>query len=184
MGLDFVINVLRIIRHKYILHYASFGENVIIDANVKTYSPEDISIGNHVRLQDNVWLNAVQHGTDAVLTIEDECDIGRNCFITAKQKVIIERFVILAPNVFISDHSHSFNNLKIAIKYEDTTVPKPVIIGSGSWIGINCVILPGVRIGTHCVIGANSVVNKSIPDFCVAVGSPARVVKRMKQVKK
>jgi acetyltransferase-like isoleucine patch superfamily enzyme len=54
----------------------------------------------------------------------------------------------------------------------------PVSIGRNAWLGQNVVVLPGVTIGEHCVIGANSVVNSSIPDFSVAVGAPARVIKR------
>jgi acetyltransferase-like isoleucine patch superfamily enzyme len=56
---------------------------------------------------------------------------------------------------------------------------KPVSIGRHTWLGQNAVILPGVSIGQHCVIGANSVVNRSIPDFSIAVGAPARVVKKL-----
>ena len=52
-------------------------------------------------------------------------------------------------------------------------------IGDGSYIGINAVIVGNVRIGKHCVIGANSVVTKDVPDYCVAVGSPARVIKKI-----
>ena len=54
---------------------------------------------------------------------------------------------------------------------------KPVIIGEGSWLGEN-VCVCGASVGKHCVIGANSVVTRDIPDYCIAVGSPARVVKR------
>lgn len=54
-----------------------------------------------------------------------------------------------------------------------------VSIGEGSYIGINAVIVGNVKIGKHCVIGANSVVTKDVPDYCVAVGSPARVIKKM-----
>ena len=55
-----------------------------------------------------------------------------------------------------------------------------VFIGEGSYIGINAVIVGNVRIGKHCVVGANSVVTKDVPDYCVAVGSPARVIKDIK----
>lgn len=54
-----------------------------------------------------------------------------------------------------------------------------VSIGDGSYIGINAVIVGNVKIGKHCVIGANSVVTKDVPDYCVAVGSPARVIKKL-----
>lgn len=52
-------------------------------------------------------------------------------------------------------------------------------IRDGSYIGINVVIVGNVKIGKHCVIGANSVVTKDVPDYCVAVGSPAKVIKKM-----
>src|SRR5262249_32063632 len=55
---------------------------------------------------------------------------------------------------------------------------RPVIIGDGSWLGYGTVVLPGARIGKHVVVGANSVVSGEIPDYSVAVGTPARVVKR------
>ena len=55
---------------------------------------------------------------------------------------------------------------------------KPVSIGDGCWIGEKVCILPGVSIGKKCVIGAASVVVKSIPDYCIAAGNPAKVIKR------
>ena len=61
---------------------------------------------------------------------------------------------------------------------------KGIEIGDDSWIGINSVIVGNVRIGKHCVIGANSVVNKNIPDYSIAVGSPAKVIKRYNFEKK
>ena len=54
---------------------------------------------------------------------------------------------------------------------------KPVIIGEGSWIGENVCII-GASVGKHCVIGANAVVTKDIPDYCVAVGTPAKIIKK------
>ena len=68
-------------------------------------------------------------------------------------------------------------NLEVPIKEQGIIQKKDVYIGDGSWLGENvCVI--GASIGQHCVIGANSVVTKDIPDYSVAVGSPAKVIKR------
>ena len=63
-----------------------------------------------------------------------------------------------------------------------TQPENPVVIGDGSWIGAGSVILPGARIGKHVAIGANSVVNGIIPDYSVAVGSPAKVIKQYSEL--
>ena len=86
----------------------------------------------------------------------------------------------MSPNVYITDCDHEYRNLDIPV-IDQGIVQKAqkVSIRDGSYIGINAVIVGNVKIGKHCVIGANSVVTKDVPDFCVAVGSPARVIKRI-----
>lgn len=88
--------------------------------------------------------------------------------------------VLLSPNVYITDCDHEYRNLKAPV-IDQGIVQKgqTVSIGDGSYIGINAVIVGNVKIGKHCVIGANSVVTKDVPDYCVAVGSPAKVIKKM-----
>jgi acetyltransferase-like isoleucine patch superfamily enzyme len=98
--------------------------------------------------------------------------------ISAAHKIVIGEYVLLARNVYISDHAHAFENIHVPIMRQGINGIAPVSIGPSTWLGQNVVVLPGVTIGQHCVIGANSVVNASVPDFCVAVGAPARVVKR------
>jgi acetyltransferase-like isoleucine patch superfamily enzyme len=95
--------------------------------------------------------------------------------------VVIGEYALLARNVYISDHAHAFKNIEVPIMLQGINRIAPVIIGKHSWLGQNVVVLPGVTIGEHCVIGANSVVNSSVPDYCVAVGAPARVVRRFNQ---
>ena len=79
--------------------------------------------------------------------------------------------------MYITDQNHGYERVDIPISMQ-TQPEKMVIIGDGSWIGAGSVILPGSHIGKHVAIGANSVVNGVIPDYSVAVGTPARVVKR------
>ena len=55
---------------------------------------------------------------------------------------------------------------------------RPVVIGDGSWLGYGTVVLPGARIGRHVTVGANSVVTGDLPDYCVAAGAPATVIRR------
>jgi acetyltransferase-like isoleucine patch superfamily enzyme len=79
--------------------------------------------------------------------------------------------------VYITDQNHDYRDVDTPISRQSMP-EKPVRIGSGSWIGFGSVILPGADIGEHVVIGANSVVSGPIPSFSVAVGAPARVVRR------
>lgn len=104
--------------------------------------------------------------------------------IVAMDSVKIGDNVLMASHIFISDNSHGSykgdendTNPNIPpIQREYATAP--VSIGDNTWIGEGVVIMPGVTIGKGCVIGAHSIVNKSIPDYTVAVGSPAKVVKK------
>lgn len=98
--------------------------------------------------------------------------------------VKIGECVEMGPNCFIADFNHEYRDVSRPIKIQGKSfrplkgdVPN-ICIGDGSWLGTHVVIAGNINIGKHCVIGANSVVTKDIPDFCVAVGSPARVIKK------
>lgn len=106
-------------------------------------------------------------------------EIGQRDRISIAHTLIIGEKVLLSPNVYITDCDHAFENIETPI-IDQGIVNKEysVLIGDHSYIGINTVIIGNVKIGKHCVIGANSVVTKDILDYCVAVGSPARVIKR------
>lgn len=113
--------------------------------------------------------------------IGDNCDIGTRNRIAGK--VIMESNVLTGPDVFICSYDHEYRDPSKAIIEQKEYTPcrnghNCLIIGNGSWIGIHSVISGDVHIGKHCVIGANSVVTEDIPDYCVAVGAPAKVVKR------
>jgi acetyltransferase-like isoleucine patch superfamily enzyme len=85
--------------------------------------------------------------------------------------------VILAQHVVISGLNHSYEDINIP-PVEQKVVTKQVVISDNVWIGANSVITAGVTVGRHAVVGAGSVVTKDIPDFSVAVGNPARVIKK------
>lgn len=91
--------------------------------------------------------------------------------------VQIGNHVILAQNITISGLNHCYENPQLPIHQQGiaTAITR---IGDDSWIGANSVITAGVQIGKHVVVGAGSVVTKNIPDYCIAVGNPAKVIKR------
>lgn len=173
------IHLFRYLLHKNLYSYYFFGDKVAVDKNVKIRGCQFISIGNSVHLQDNVWLNIVGSDKSRKLVIGDHCDIGRNTFISVAHEVVIESSVLIAPNVFISDHSHKYTDKNKSILAQGITEPKTVTIKSNSWIGANVVILPGTTIGKHCVIGANSVVKGNFNDYSIIAGNPARAIKRI-----
>lgn len=107
-------------------------------------------------------------------------EIGERCRISIANSLNIGKKVLLSPNVYITDCDHECRNLGVPV-IDQGIVQKgqTVSIGDGSYIGINAVIVGNVKIGKHCVIGVDSVVTKDVPDYCVAVGSPARVIKQM-----
>ena len=101
--------------------------------------------------------------------------------ISSLRKIIIEDDVMFASNVFINDALHGYKNATDPYKYQQLWKIKPIVIKMGSWIGQNVVILPGVTVGELSIVGANSVVTKSVPDKCIAIGSPARVIKKWEE---
>lgn len=93
------------------------------------------------------------------------------------------KHVLLGPDNYIASVDHCFHEIEVPIMYQGAYEPHRnghdnLSIGDGSWIGCHCAIIGDVHIGKHVVIGANSVVTRDIPDFSVAVGCPARIVKR------
>lgn len=127
-------------------------------------------------------------GADPILKIGKNVQLNDNVHICALKSVEIGDDVLMASNVYVSDNSHGVyagnghhsnpDSAPIDREYE----MRPVRIGNKVWIGEGVIILPGVEIGDGAVIGAHAVVNTGIPAACIAVGAPARIVKRFNPV--
>lgn len=116
--------------------------------------------------------------TDPVVRIGDRCLIGRGSGIVGHLSIEIGDDVWTGHHVYITDQNHGYEDLERPISVQ-VMPEKPVRIGDGSWLGHGTVVLPGTTIGRHVVIGANSVVRGDIPDFCIAAGNPARVIRHL-----
>ena len=160
--------------------FNSIGKNTTIIPPFRFANLFDIQIGNFVTIQSHAWIHALsnQNKMDPMIVIKDNVSIGMNATISAVKKITIEEYVFMARNVYISDHSHKYGDIDRPIAQQGIDNISPVRIGTNTWLGQNAVVLPGVTIGRHCVIGANSVVNKDIPDFSLAAGVPAKIIKR------
>jgi len=155
-----------------------FGNKSCIKRPFRIDGAENIIIGNNTFIQKDSWLYAVGiEGIAARLTIGMKCVFGYNNHITCVRVVSIGDKVLTANNVYISDNLHSYENINTPVLDQAIAFKGSVSIGSGSWLGENVCII-GASIGKNCVIGANSVVTKDIPDYCVAVGAPAKIIKR------
>jgi len=158
--------------------FGRFGKKSLLLKPLKIQGASDIYIGEHTQILNMAWLAALPlNGVQGKLTIGDHTQIGHFSHIIATQEVVIEDHVLTADKVYISDNVHAYENPDLPILAQGIRQLSPVRIGSGTWIGENACII-GARIGRNCVIGANAVVTKDIPDYCVAVGVPAKIIKK------
>jgi acetyltransferase-like isoleucine patch superfamily enzyme len=96
---------------------------------------------------------------------------------TLKETIIIENDVLIGSGVHIYVENHNFSNINQLISEQGHSLARQVKLKTGCWIGANVIILPGVTVGRNSVVGAGSVVTKSVPDFAVVAGNPERIIR-------
>ena len=138
-------------------------------------SGKNIKISRHAYIEKGAWI--VSQENSEGIHIKSGCMIHRNLHVDSSVGVVIDHDVLIAEGVYISDNTHSYSDISKPIKHQAIRLLKKTVIGSGTWIGQDAKII-GVEIGRNCVIGANCLVNNDIPDYCVVVGTPARIIKR------
>lgn len=157
----------------------SLGERVMIHYPIRIEHGEFISIGDGASIYNNSMFQAVQieNNPPPSILIGRNIRIWSNVQISATQKMTIGNDVVLSANSFITDSAHPYEDISHAPRYNKLKLLSEVEIGDDTWIGRNAIV-SGCKIGKHCVIGANAFVTKDVPDYCVVVGCPARIVKR------
>lgn len=157
--------------------FASFGRHTVLEPPIRLSGERRIAVGSSVFVGQGSWLQVLGSGEHVALEIGDGTSIAGNCVLSAAESVRIGRNVLFARNVYVSDHSHEFDDPSRPVLDQGITDIAPVEIADGAWLGQNVVVCPGVSIGAGAVIGANSVVLADVPDRAVAVGAPARIVR-------
>jgi acetyltransferase-like isoleucine patch superfamily enzyme len=163
--------------------FGRFGAASIICFPANTiFNERYIHIGSGTMIGPDVTLSAgmvpgQECLSDPVVSIGDRCLIGKGSGIVGHFGIEIGHDVWTGHHVYITDQNHGYEDITRPIS-QQSQPERPVTIGDGSWLGFGTVVLPGARIGRHVTIGANSVVTGEIPDFSVAVGAPARVIRR------
>jgi acetyltransferase-like isoleucine patch superfamily enzyme len=164
--------------------FGRFGHGSVICFPANTiFNEQYIHIGEGTLFGPQITLSAgMVPGqamvSDPVISVGDRCLIGKGSGIVGHLQITIGDDVWTGHHVYITDQNHGYADLDRPIS-EQVMPERPVTIGDGSWLGHGTVVLPGATIGRHVVVGANSVVTGELPDNCVAVGVPARVIRRL-----
>lgn len=153
--------------------YLKRGKGSVIYRSVRKDLPpfNKFQLGKYSIIEDYSCLNNAVGN----IIIGDYCRIGLSNTVIGP--ITIGNRVNISQNVVLIGLDHGYQDITKGIIEQGVTT-SPIIIGDDTIIGANTVILPGVTIGKHCFIGAGCVVTKDIPDYCVAVGNPAKIIKQ------
>lgn len=164
-----------------LLHKLAYSKGVRIYSRVRFRGRGSVRLGRNVCIESDCLL--VAHGGGSI-EMGENSQLSQFSRIGAHGLVRIGNNVLTGPHVFIADYNHEYRNPEKAVIFQGDTEVRSfedgtsLYIGDDSWIGTNAVIVGNIRIGKHCVVGANAVVTKSVPDYSVAAGCPARIIKR------
>lgn len=171
--------------------FASVGRNLSIHytAILNRRMAPAIKIGNSVMIRKDAWINTfdISDGEPGPkIVIDDDCLIGGGDIISAKNRIHIERDVIVGKYVLLQDHNHAFEDLTKPIKEQGLTPGGKIRIERGCWIGHSAAIVCNqgeLVIGRNSVIAANALVTRSFPPNSVIVGNPARMARQFDHIK-
>ena len=145
--------------------HVSIGDYVRIRGKVR--------IGSNTKIHDFVYLDA----RGGEIEIGHDCSLNDYCIVYGMGGVYIGNDVRIAAHTVIVSANHNYADPSKPIRLQGETKGK-IVLGNDVWIGANCCLLAGISVENGCVIGAGSVVNRSLPRFSVAAGNPARIIKQ------
>lgn len=161
--------------------FGALGKGCLIEPPLLLMNPNCFYLGENVQIRRGARLEGVcgykeRHFAPRI-QIGSGCTIEQGLHLTCAESIVIGDRVAITEYVGIFDILHGYEDVNTPI-VDQPIRSAPVRIGDHTMIGMGAVIHPGVTIGRHCVIGANAVVVRDVPDYSVAVGAPARVVRQ------
>ena len=153
--------------------FAAIGSNVILEAGVLVFHPENISLGENIYVGHGTILKGYYRNR---LVIGDNTWIGQQCFIHSAGGITIGRNVGIGPGVKIISSFHQEEGTDVPILFSELYFA-PVVIDDDSDLGTGSIILAGVHIGRGVQVGAGAVVIHDVPDNAVVAGVPAKIVR-------
>lgn len=162
--------------------FGSMGRGCLIYKPLLFHNPQFVHIGNYTMIRPGARIEAIvfDESRPPSLVIGSNVNIEQNVHLICSSRLVIGNDVTITGNCAIVDTKHPYDDVSDARKIGDRIDPSsfPVQIGENCFLGYGCVVLPGTSIGKHCIVGANSVVTRDVPDYSVIAGNPAAVVKR------
>jgi acetyltransferase-like isoleucine patch superfamily enzyme len=152
-------------RYRYLTRCV--GQGTVVGVRTQIINSANVRIGSDCVLQDDIYLRA---GTEGRITIGDRVVLDSFCRLFGHGSIDIGEDTQIGPGCLITTTDHDYED-NLTVRFNRVSIGKRV------WIGANVTILPGVEIGDEAVVEAGSLVMKSLPTRCVALGVPARVVK-------
>jgi acetyltransferase-like isoleucine patch superfamily enzyme len=149
------------------------GEHVVIEAGVRIFHPETVSLGENVYVGHDTILKGYFKGS---MEIGAGVWIGQQCFFHSAGGITIGRDVGIGPGVRILTSTHTDPGPDAPIMHGAIEFA-PVVVGDGCDLGVGATLLPGVTLGRGVQVGAGAVVADDLPDLAVAAGVPARVLR-------
>jgi acetyltransferase-like isoleucine patch superfamily enzyme len=184
--------------------FKSVGKGVVLGRNITLRHPQKISLGTNCFIDDNVVLDAkgkknrglelggnVFVGRNSILSckegsifIGDFSNISANCSLLSETEIKLGQYCFLAGHCYlVAGGNHSFDDVTMPIMLQPSFSKGGILIADDVWLGAGVIVLDGVTIGKGSVIGAGSVVTQPLPEYSVAVGSPAQKIKDRREKK-
>jgi acetyltransferase-like isoleucine patch superfamily enzyme len=135
-----------------------------------------MEIGEGAHFEPHAWISVLER---ARLTIGAGVAVNAGVFVSVVESVEIGAGTALSNGVFVSDGQHRFDGPPTPFLHQGMWSKGPLRIGENVWVGVNAAVMGNVTIGDWSIIGANSVVTHDVPPGCVAVGTPARVIREL-----
>ncbi len=158
-------------------HKIRLGDNVVIDEgcvlDAKGRNNHGITIGSRVFIGRFTSVNT----KDGDIVLEDEVNVGTFCTIFSASRVVVGARTLIAGYSYLIGGGHEFNRSDVAVS-EQARPSRGIAVGPEGWIGAGVSVLDGVTLGRGVVVGANAVVTKDLPDYAVAAGTPATVLRQ------
>jgi acetyltransferase-like isoleucine patch superfamily enzyme len=159
-------------------HKVSLGSNCFIDDNVVLDAKGEANRG--LGLGDNVYIgrNTILSCKEGDIVIGDHSNISANCSLLSETEIRLGKYCFLAGHCYlVAGGNHSFADLETPIMFQPSFSRGGIRIADDVWLAAGVIVLDGVTIERGCVVGAGAVVTQSLPEFTVAVGSPARKIR-------